>query len=225
MSKTLGNLLEVELLTVAQRAQLVRVARERNWGLALMLIGWLHLAAFSICYYLTIVRDYHKADIYLTIWISELFGMWLIFRCCGGSRRADQPTGAPELFIRRVWIAYFLLAFNLGSLNTLRGHHLFELFPAMASLASFALILMSIVLDWRFFVAVLVMFGSGLLMAAHLLHAFLIFAVAWWAVLNGIGLTLLASRSGGQEPSETRCTAIGCSGVAATRESESQLPV
>jgi hypothetical protein len=31
-------------------------------------------------------------------------------------------------------------------------------------------------------------------MAAFLLHAYLIFAVAWWAVLNGIGLCLLAAR-------------------------------
>ena len=46
----------------------------------------------------------------------------------------------------------------------------------------------------RFFGAVLVMFAAGLLMAAFLLHAYLIFALAWWAVLNGIGLRLWLSR-------------------------------
>src|SRR5207249_12034006 len=90
----------------------------------------------------------------------------------------------------RVWIAYFVLAFNLCSMNTLRGHKLFELFPAMASLASFAFLVMTFAVSRKFFAAVLVMFASGLLMSAYLLHAYLIFALAWWLVLNGIGLRL-----------------------------------
>src|SRR5205814_996645 len=64
-------------------------------------------------------------------------------------------------------------------------------FPATASLASFSFIMMSMVVSWRFFAAVLVMFASGLVMAAYLLHAFLIFALAWSLVLNSIGVTLL----------------------------------
>jgi hypothetical protein len=76
-------------------------------------------------------------------------------------------------------------------MNTLRGHHLFEFFPAIASLASFAFLVMTAVVSWRFIGAVLVMFTAGLLMAAHLLHAYLIFALAWWLVLNCIGLDLL----------------------------------
>jgi hypothetical protein len=106
--------------------------------------------------------------------------------------------------VRRIWIAYFVLAFNLGSLNVLRGHALFEFFPAIASLASFAFIMMSVLLSGRFFAAVLVMFGSGLLMAAHLLHAFLIFALAWWLVLNTIGLILWLPRWAAQGSSRTR---------------------
>jgi hypothetical protein len=31
-------------------------------------------------------------------------------------------------------------------------------------------------------------------MAANLLHAYLIFALAWWLVLNGIGLSLIRQR-------------------------------
>ena len=97
-------------------------------------------------------------------------------------------------FVVRVWIAYFLLAFNLGSMNTLRGNVMYELFPAMASLASFAFLVLTFAVHRRFFAAVLVMFAAGLLMAAFLLHAYLIFAVAWWFVLQGIGGTLLLRR-------------------------------
>jgi hypothetical protein len=79
-------------------------------------------------------------------------------------------------------------------MNTLRGHHLFELFPAMASLASFAFLAMTFAVSRRFFPAVVVMFAAGLLMSAYLLHAYLVFALAWWLVLNGIGWVLLPGR-------------------------------
>ena len=106
-----------------------------------------------------------------------------------GLSPAETPPPLAR-FVVRVWLSYFVLAFNLGSMNTLRGHRLFELFPAMASLASFAFLVMTFAVSRRFFAAVLVMFAAGLLMAAFLLHAFLIFALAWWLVLNGIGLAL-----------------------------------
>jgi hypothetical protein len=182
-----------ELATPAQREQLARLAQQRNWSLSLLLTGWLHLLAFSLCYYLTIAVEYHGSAGYLTIWLSELLGVALIFRLCGGPRR---PGETPPLarFLARVWVAYFLLAFNLGTMNTLRGHHLFELFPAMASLASFAFLAMTFVIDRRFFAAVLVTFAAGLLMAAFHAHAYLVFALAWWAILNVIGLALLSAR-------------------------------
>jgi hypothetical protein len=187
MSKTISD--TVPLSSADQRGQLERLAARRNWGWSLLLVGWLHLLAFSSCCYLTTI-GYHASAGYLAIWVGELLGMGLIFRLCGGPRSAE-PALPLELFIRRVWIAYFLLAFNLGSMNTLRGHALFEFFPATASVASFAFIMMSLVLSWRFFAAVVVMFASGLLMAANLLYDYLIFAVAWWLVLNGIGVSLI----------------------------------
>lgn len=186
------RLLEVDLAGPGKRQLLLSRARQRNWGLALLLTGWLHLGAFALCYYLTIVQHYHDAPGYLSIWIGELGAVWLIFRCCG-----DQPTFEPpllEVFLRRVWIGYFVLAFNLGTLNTLRGHVLFELFPAIASLASFAFLIMSLAVSGRFFAAVLIMFASGLLMAANLAHAYIIFAFAWWLVLNVSGAVLWLDR-------------------------------
>src|SRR5262249_5197632 len=145
-----------------QLLQLQGCAIQRNWGLSLILVGWLHLLAFSLCYYLTVARDYHQSAGYLAIWVSELLGAWCIFRCSGGRRPSSLPAGSLDLLIRRIWIAYFVLAFNLGTLNTLRGHEMFEFFPAMATLASFAFIMMAVLVDWRFSGAVLVLFASGL---------------------------------------------------------------
>jgi hypothetical protein len=182
-----------ELATPAQRDQLLRLSRRRRWGLSLLLLGWLHLLAFLICYYMTIVCKYNGAPGYLTVWGAELCGMALIFRLCGGPRSAEAPLPLAR-FVVRVWATYFLLAFNLCSLNALRGHVMFELFPAMASLGSFGFMVMSFVIDRRFYAAVLVLFAAGLLEAANLPHAFLVFALAWWLVLNGVGVALLRQR-------------------------------
>ena len=173
-------------------ARLAGLARERNWGLSLILVGWLHLCAFMLCYYLTIVQNYHDSAGYLIIWLCELGGVWLIFRLCGGPRLPELTRCPLEVFVRRVWITYFILALNLGSLNTLRGHALFEFFPALASLASFAFIMMGLAVHKGFFAAMLVMFTAGLLMAAYFLHAYLIFGLSWWLVLLGTGFWVRA---------------------------------
>jgi len=181
-----------ELASPEQRAELLAIAHERRWGLACILTGWLHLLAFALCYYLTVARAYHAAPGYLAVWGGELLGMGLIFHRAARRRPAAAPLPPLARFIVRVWVAYFLLAFSLATMNALRGHALFELFPATASLASFGFLVLTFAVQRRFFAAVLVMFLAGQLMAAHLLHAYLIFAVAWCVVLNGLGLLLLA---------------------------------
>src|SRR5207302_740894 len=107
-----------EFASPAQRNELRRLALRRRWHLALPLVGWLHLAAFSLCYYLTVSVRYHEAAGYLAAWVGELCGVALIFRLCRGSRTADAtpPLGR---FVVRVWVAYFVLAFNLCTLNGL----------------------------------------------------------------------------------------------------------
>src|SRR5690348_1954641 len=90
------SLLEVDLPLADQRDRLADVARRRNWGAALLLVGWLHLAAFSFCYYLTIARDCHEPAAYLAVWVGELLGAAAIFRACGGPRPADLPAGPLE---------------------------------------------------------------------------------------------------------------------------------
>jgi hypothetical protein len=202
--KVWTSMWDLELSTSAQRKELAERARQRRWGLSLLLVGWLHLAAFGLCWFLTIWQDYHHAAGYLAIWIAEILTLGLIFRLCGGPRSTDQ-TPALQRFVVRVWVSYFLLAFNLGTMNTLRGHAMFELFPAMASLASFAFLMMTFAVHRNFFAAVLVMFSTGLLMAANLVHAYLIFALGWWLILEGVGLQLLLHKPSSRP---TRATAL-----------------
>jgi hypothetical protein len=191
MSKPQASIWQ-ELASPEQVEQLELFARERNWDLALILVGGLHLLAFGLCHYLT-VAGYHAAPGYLVTWVMELLGVLLVVRLCEG-RRASRPWPVLAVFVARVWVSYLLLAFNLCTMNGLRGNHLFELLPAMASLASFGFLVLTFTVSRRFFLAVLVMFASGLLMAAFLMHAYLVFALGWWLVLNGMGLFLRARR-------------------------------
>jgi hypothetical protein len=180
-----------ELATSAQLDSLEQQAIRGKWGLALLLIGWLHLLAFSGCDFLSAVHAYHEAAGYLAIWIGELCGVWLIFRFCKRSTPREVPSPLAR-FVVRVWVSYFLLAFNLGTLNTLGGHELFELFPAMALLASFGFFVMTFTISRLFSVAALVMLIAGLLMSMNLMRSYLTFAIAWWLVLQVIGLVLLS---------------------------------
>lgn len=184
-----------ELASDADRRELLRLANRFHWGPALMLAGWLHLLAFTLCWFLTVGLDYHAAGGYLAVWAVELAGVLLIFRLCGGpwGHETLPPLG---WFVLRVWIAYLVLGLNLGTMNSLRGHAMFELFPAMASLASFAFLALAVALSRRFLAAVVVMFVCGLLMAAFHRHAYLTFGVGWWAVLNVTGWSLLPSQEG-----------------------------
>lgn len=182
------NFLQLDIVAAAERRQFTHLAIERNWGTCFILVGWLHLVAFCYCQHLDFI-DYHVPALFLSVWIAELLGTWMIFRMVAGPRAA--PAGLLERFVRRVWIAYFILAFNLGSMHTLRGLTPFEVFPAMASLASFSFIMMTVVVNWRFIAAVIVMFATGLLMAAYFDYAYWIFAAGWCLVLNGIGVALL----------------------------------
>jgi hypothetical protein len=213
----------MDCCTEAARTELRQTAAQRRWGPAFVAVGAWHLLAFGACYYLTVGVDYHDSAGYLAIWVAELLGVGVLFRAFGGPRPATCAVGQLEVLVRRVWIAYFFLAFNLGSLNTLRGHPRFEFFPAIASLASFAFLMMTFLVDRRFFAAVLVMFASGLLMAAQPLHAYLVFALAWWVVLTALGSYLWrtdreAPRSIG--PRRSTCEAalpLGAAHVAPSR--------
>ena len=192
------DMIPVEWVAARQKEQMLgqleATAAARNWALALAVVGWLHLGVFVSCHYLSSVRDYHYPPVFAALWAAELMGVAAAFRLCGG-RRGPKPAIQPiERLVRRIWGAYFVLAVSVTMLNGTAGHTHFVLLPAIASLASFAFIMMTVLVTWRFFGAVLVMFASGLLMAAHPHYAYVIFGVAWWFVLERIAMMLWQNR-------------------------------
>ncbi len=74
----------------------------------------------------------------------------------------------------------------------------------MLAMLPFTFLAMSFVINRRFYVAVLVMFAAGLLEASNLPHAFLVFALAWWLVLNERRRIAAATAGGSSRPDEER---------------------
>src|SRR5262249_25960821 len=92
-----------ELATPAQRDRLARLAGERRWGLSLLLVGWLHLGAFALCYFLTVGLDYHEPAGYPAVWAGGVGAAGLTLRLCG------LPRLAPARLVRarpRRWPAW-----------------------------------------------------------------------------------------------------------------------
>lgn len=192
------EVLPVEWVPARERermvSQLEATAAGRNWGVALVVAGWVHLGVFMLCHYLSSVWDYHHRAVFVALWVGELAAVAAVFRLCGGRRGAEPAVSALERVVRRIWGAYLILAINVTVLNGTAGHARFVLLPAIASLASFSFIMMTVLVTWRFFGPVLVMFASGLVMVHNPQYAYLVFGVAWWIVLERAGMVLWQKR-------------------------------
>ena len=115
-------------------ADLERVALRDRWGLALMILGWVHLAIFLTCQILFTIGDRHHTH-YVGLWGLEFFTQ----------PRGDPPRGGPGRvrstplggMIVRVWATFLILSFNVASLNSLTGFSIDWFKPVWATLSSF----------------------------------------------------------------------------------------
>jgi hypothetical protein len=168
-------------------AELDRVAAQGRWGFALMLIGWIHLAAFLVCEAMH-VSGILTNSYYAVTWILELVSVVLVIRIVAG-RGWYRATPLAGILVR-VWVTFLILSFNLTSLNTLTGleHTWFK--APLATLSTFGFAATAYLVNPRFFIPAVQMYFTGLLMALSPSHAYVIYGVAWWLALQVIGVVL-----------------------------------
>ena len=94
----------------ADVAELDRVALRDRWGLALIAVGWVHLAIFLVCQVLYARGD--RAE-------SHFLPLWGLDLVAGGPDPPAVPRAAvaradPALLplVARVWITFLILAFS-----------------------------------------------------------------------------------------------------------------
>jgi len=177
-------------------ADLARVADRQRWGLAFMLMGWVHLATFVTCQVLYTLGDRRNID-YLALWALELVGNLFVMRRVAG---ADWYRSTPLAGVLcRVWATFLILSFNVASLNNFTGFSIEWFKPVWASLSTFGFAVTAYLVSTLYFIPAVQMYFTGLGMLFLPQWAYLIYAISWWASFQGIGWTL-EKRRARQEP-------------------------
>ena len=169
-------------------AELYEVALRDRWGMALVLIAWLHFSIFATCQYLFGIGDRAESH-FLPLWGVDLVGSVLIIR-----RFLVGPGKGPvpPLFglLARVWVTFLILTFTSASLNKLVGFETDWFKAIWCTLSTFGFAMMAWIFHLRFLIPAVQMSLTGLLIARFPDYAYGIYAVSWCVALNVIGLTL-----------------------------------
>jgi hypothetical protein len=180
--------------------ELGAVAARDHWGRALMVIGWVHLAAFLVCqrlYTPVATRDLR----FLWTWLAEFAVTIGVFRLVAGRGwyRAAPAAG----LVVRVWGTFFILVLSMLSLNNLTGWETVWFKLGWATLSSFGFAMLAWLIDLRFLLLAVQMWLTGLLMLRFPDVSYVIYGVSWWSVLEGMGLWLERRAAGKRELAET----------------------
>jgi hypothetical protein len=183
--------------TVLQREMVQRLGRtaalENHW-LIYTLLGWEHLIACAVTYYLAeivgVQRPFRQP--YLVVWMYWAAAAWLTVHFVRRPARGEKnPLTAP---IRRTWLMFFLLVGNVVGINLALRLPILVFLPVLATLGSFAFSIMTALVSRRFLPAGLLMFITSILIAQFPIYGFLIYGVSWLAVLQTLGIILWRSK-------------------------------
>jgi hypothetical protein len=172
----------------ADVADMDRVALRDRWGLALIAVGWVHLAIFLICQGLFAQGDRSKSH-FLPLWgVDLILAVLILRRFIGGRSRGSAPSLLP--LVTRVWITFLILAFSSANLNSLIGFETDWFKANWATLATFGFATMAWIFHLAFLIPAVQMSMTALLIARHPEWAYLIYGASWCLALNGVGLVL-----------------------------------
>ena len=166
------------------RDEAAESAAKGRWGIALIVVGWVHLAAFAACQGL--VNPSIRGDLrHPALWVADVVASLLAIRSIAGKGwYRDSPA---SLLIAKLWGTFLILAFSLATLNNLSGWDSDWFKPPWATLSSFGFAAMAWLFDIRFLVFAVLMYLTGLMMIALPRWSFLIFGASWWLALQVLG--------------------------------------
>ncbi len=161
------------------------VALGNHWVLY-TLLGWEHLVVCAASYYLLEVRGVQNPWPFALLWLGQVFVAVSAVRL---ARRWTRAQRSPlQTYVDRVWLVFLLLCWNVAILNVLAGQALFVFLPVLATLSSFAFLVLTGFLSRRFLLAALVLCAAGGLNARMPRYGFLIYGTGWLLVLQALGI-------------------------------------
>jgi hypothetical protein len=176
-------------------ADLEHVAMRDRWGRVFLAIGWIHLAFFLVCQAIYSNGDRRSLH-FLSLWTLELVANLIAFRRIAGPGWRRSTPLAPVLV--RVWATFFILSFNVASLNTLTGFEIEWFKPVWGTLSTFGFATTAYLVNLWYFAPAVLMYFSGLLMVRYPDHQYLIYGISWWFTLMVLGAILERRRLRGE---------------------------
>jgi hypothetical protein len=170
------------------------VALAGHWILYVFL-GWEHLAACVASYYLQAAGVRLRWP-YALLWLIQTGVALGAVRLAQARGRVD---GSPvQQLVNRTWIIFLLLCWNVAILNVLAGQPVFVFLPVLATLSSFAFLVLTSFLSRRFLPAALVMWVTAGLIARFPPYGFLLYGTAWLLVLETLGVVFFRKQRRGR---------------------------
>jgi hypothetical protein len=183
------NHLHREMLDQLERS----VALENHW-LIYILLGWEQLAACVISHYLVQIAKLQAPYRwpYGLLWlIQTVVALGTVQLIRGQPRMEESPL---KSVVNRVWAIFLLLCCNVAILNVVAGLPVFTFLPVLATLSSFAFLVLASLLSRRLLIAALAMFVTGGLIAQFPAYGFLLYGGGWFVVLQTLGLIFFRRR-------------------------------
>ena len=150
------------------------VAVGNHWALYVFL-GWEHLAACAGSYYLLEVARVREPWPYALLWLGQVAVALSAFVLAQRWTRAEKSP--LQRHVDRTWLVFLLLCWNVAILNVLAGQPVFVFLPVMATLSSFAFLVLTSFLSRRFLAAALTLCAAGGLIARFPVYSFLILSL------------------------------------------------
>jgi hypothetical protein len=169
------------------------MALENHW-LIYTLLGWEHLVTCALSFYLVEVAklQYPFRWPYALVWFLQILAALVTVQLVRGRPRIEESPLKP--IVNRVWGIFLLLCCNVAVLNVVAELPVFTFLPVLATLSSFAFLVLSSILSRRFIAAALAMFVAGTLMARFPAYGFLIYGAGWLVVLQSLGVIFYRRR-------------------------------
>jgi hypothetical protein len=178
------------------------VAVGDHWALYTFL-GWEHLAACAGSYYLLAVERVRSPWPYALLWLVQVaVALSAITWTRVRTRAAKSPL---QRHVDRTWLVFLLLCWNVATLNVLAGQPVFAFLPVLATLSSFAFLVLTSFLSRRFLAAALTLCATGGLIARFPTYGFLLYGAGWLVVLQALGVVFFRKRDRWRAPELAPC--------------------
>ncbi len=173
-------------------AQYERYVSARGQWAVFFILGWEHLAACGASYYLKEVLGVQSPWPFAALWLLQVGVAVAVVQL--GRRLAPAKRSPLQLQVDRTWTVFLLLCWNVAILNELAGQPVFVFLPVLATLSSFAFLVLACLVSWRFVAAALALCVTGGLIARFPAYGFLIYGGGWLVVLQALGVVYFRKR-------------------------------